>query len=211
MLDLDAPQLKGNAVITATAPANAIRSIDFAALGRSDIGVEAKFSAEQGRALVALLGLDRAVAAGEGAVQFEGSASGTWRAPLRLKAKITGAGLDAEADGSAEPWAQDAKANFNLRVRSADLGPLLDLKPTDRLAQNIALSSRVSLAGNKLNFDDLDSTIAGTRLRGRIALVLGDENPSTARSGWISSRWHRYLRWRSAPPDTMPPSRSVPD
>ena len=175
VLDLDAPQLKGNAVITATAPANAIRSIDFAALGRSDIGVEAKFSAEQGRALVALLGLDRAVAAGEGAVQFEGSASGTWRAPLRLKGKITGAGLDAEADGSAEPWAQDAKANFNLRVRSADLGPLLDLKPTDRLAQNIALSSRVSLAGNKLNFDDLDSTIAGTRLRGRIALVLGDE------------------------------------
>ena len=175
VLDLDAPQLKGNAVITATAPANAIRSIDLAALGRSDIGVEAKFSAEQGRALVALLGLDRAVAAGEGAVQFEGSASGTWRAPLRLKAKITGAGLDAEADGSAEPWAQDAKANFNLRVRSADLGPLLDLKPTDRMAQNIALSSRVSLAGNKLNFDDLDSTIAGARLRGRIALVLGDE------------------------------------
>jgi len=175
VLDLDAPQLKGNAVITATAPANAVRSIDLAALGRSEIGVEAKFSAEQGRALVALLGLDRVVAAGQGAVRFEGSASGAWRAPLRLKAKIMGAGLDAEADGSAEPWSQDAKANFNLRVRSADLGPLLDLKPTDQLAQNIALSSRVSLSGSRLNFDDLDSTIAGTRLRGRVALVLGDE------------------------------------
>ena len=175
VLDLDAPQLKGNAVITATAPVNAVRSIDLAVLGRSEIGVEAKLSAEQGRALVALLGLDRAVAAGEGPVQFEGSASGAWRAPLRLKARITGAGLDAEADGSAEPWAQDPKANFNLRIRSADLAPLLDLKPTDALAQNIALSSRVSLAGNKLNFDDLDSHIAGARLRGRMALVLGDE------------------------------------
>ena len=62
-----------------------------------------------------------------------------------------------------------------MRVRSADLAPLFDLRPADALAKNIALSSRVSLAGNKLNFDDLDSTIAGARLRGRLALVLGDE------------------------------------
>ena len=77
---------------------------------------------------------------------------------------------------TAEPWAQEAKASFNLRkVRSADIGPLLDLKPSDALAQNIGLSSRVSLAGNKLTFDDLDSIIAGSRLRGHVALTLGDE------------------------------------
>ena len=63
----------------------------------------------------------------------------------------------------------------NLKVRSADLAPLLDLKPSDTLAQNISLSSRVSLAGNRLTFDDLDSTIAGSRLRGRLAVTLGDE------------------------------------
>ena len=62
-----------------------------------------------------------------------------------------------------------------MKVRSADLGPLLDLKPSDTLAQNIGLSSRVSLAGNSLTFDDLDSTVAGSRLRGRVALTLGDE------------------------------------
>jgi hypothetical protein len=33
----------------------------------------------------------------------------------------------------------------SLKVRSADFGPLLDLKPSDTLAQNIGLSSRVSL------------------------------------------------------------------
>jgi len=54
--------------------------------------------------LLALLGLDRVIAAGEGSAQFEGSANGAWGAPLRLKAKISGAGLDAEAQGSAEPW-----------------------------------------------------------------------------------------------------------
>ena len=94
---------------------------------------------------------------------------------MRLKAKISGTGLDAEAEGTAEPWAQDARASLSLKVRSADFGPLLDLKPSDTLAQNIGLSARVSLGGNKLNFDDLDSTVAGSRLRGRVAVTLGEE------------------------------------
>ena len=175
VIDLDAPQLRGSATITAKPPVAAIRGIDLEALGRSELGVETKLSAEQGRSLLALLGLDRAVAAGDGPGQFEGSVTGAWRAPLRLKAKISGTGLDADADGSAEPWAQDAKANLNLKVRSADLGPLLDLKSSDTLAQGIGLSSRVSLADNKLTFDDLDSTIAGSRLRGRVSLTLGEE------------------------------------
>ena len=83
--------------------------------------------------------------------------------------------FDADADGSAEPWAPEAKANLSLKVRSADLGPLLDLKQGDTLAQNIGLSSRITLAGNSLTFDDLDSSIAGSRLRGRLAVTLGQE------------------------------------
>ena len=126
--------------------------------GAAKSGSSSKLSSEQGRALLALLGLDRAVAAGDGPAQFEGSATGAWGAPLRLKAKISGTGLEAEAEGSAEPWAQEAKASLSLKVRRADFGPLLDLKPADTLAQNIGLSSRVQLTGNKLTFDDLDSS-----------------------------------------------------
>jgi uncharacterized protein involved in outer membrane biogenesis len=175
VIDVEAPLLKGVTTITAKPPVAAIHGIDLAALQRSELGIESSLSSTQGRALLALLGVNSVIAAGEGPAQFEGSAAGAWGAPLRLKAKISGAGLDAEADGSAEPWAQDAKASLNLRVRSADLGPLLDLKPSDTLAQNIGLSARVSLAGNKLTFDDLDSSIAGSRLRGRVAVALGDE------------------------------------
>jgi large subunit ribosomal protein L24 len=115
------------------------------------------------------------VAAGDSPAQFEGSATGGWRAPLRLKARIWGAGLDADAEGSAEPWASEPKASVNLRMRSADLGPLLDLKPQDALARDIRLSSRVSLAGNRLTFEDLDGIIAGSRLRGRLALTMAEE------------------------------------
>jgi large subunit ribosomal protein L24 len=175
LLELDAPQLKGRVNVTATPPLADIRGANFVALGRSEVAVTSNLSTGQGRALLALLGLERVVAAGEGPAQFEGTASGAWGAPLRLKAKISGTGLDAETEGSAEPWAQEARANLSLNVRSADLGPLLDLKPEDTLAQNIGLSSRLALAGNRLTFDDLDSSIGGSRLRGRVAVTLGEE------------------------------------
>jgi len=98
-----------------------------------------------------------------------------WRAPLRLKAKMSGAGFDAEAQGTAEPWAAEPKANVNLAVRGVNLAPLFNLQPSNSLAQNISLSSRASLTANTLTFDDLGGTISGSRLRGRIALALNDE------------------------------------
>lgn len=175
VLNLVAPQFKASATITAKPPAMAVRGVDLESLSRSDVGVEARVSSEQGRALLALLGLDRVVGAGDGPAQFEASATGAWHSPLRLKARIWGAGLDADAEGSAEPWTSEAKASINLKVRRASVGPLLDLKPSDALAQDVRLSSRVSLAGNSLTFDDVDSIVAGSRLRGRLALTMGDE------------------------------------
>jgi large subunit ribosomal protein L24 len=175
VIDLDAPQLKGSATITAKPPISALRGIDVDTLRNGEIGIESKLSSEQGGALLALLGLDRAVAAGDGPAQFEASVAGAWRAPLRIKVKLSGSGLDAEAQGSTEPWAQQPSANLNLKVRSADLAPLFNLKSPGTPAQNVSLSSRVSLKGNRLTFDDLDSTISGSRLRGRVALTLDEE------------------------------------
>ena len=174
-LEFDAPQLKGIATITAKPEVAAMRGIDLDALQRSEFSIESKLSSERGRSLLALLGLDRAIAGGEGAAQFEGSVAGVWRAPLRLKAKMSGAGFDAEAQGTAEPWGAEPKANVNLAVRGVNLAPLFNLQPSDSLAQNISLSSRASLTANKLTFDDLGGTIAGSQLRGRIALALDDE------------------------------------
>jgi hypothetical protein len=100
--------------------------------------------------------------------------TGVWGSPLRLKASLSGAGLDAEAQGTAELAAPQPKGSVSLKVRSVNLAPLLGLKPSDASAQNISLSSHVSLAGDRLTFDDLDSTIAGSRLRGRMAVTLDD-------------------------------------
>src|SRR5438477_431653 len=173
--ELDAPQLKGIAAITVKPEVSAMRAIDLDALQRGEFSIESKLSSERGRSLLALLGLDRAIAGGEGPAQFEGSVAGVWRAPLRLKAKMSGAGFDAEAQGTAEPWAAEPKANVNLAVRGVNLAPLFNLQPSNSLAQNISLSSRASLTANTLTFDDLGGAISGSRLRGRIALALNDE------------------------------------
>jgi uncharacterized protein involved in outer membrane biogenesis len=175
VLDLNAPQLKGHVTLGASPDVAALRAIDIEKLRGSEFSIATKLSSDQGRSLLVLLGLDRTIAAGDGPAQFEGSVAGMWRAPLRLNVKLSGAGLDGEAQGTAEPWAQDAKASISLKVRSASLAPLLDLKPSDALAQTISLSSHVSLIGSKLTFDDLDSTISGSRLRGRVAVSLTDE------------------------------------
>jgi large subunit ribosomal protein L24 len=159
----------------ATPPVDALRGFDLNTIGRSNVDVETKLSAEHGDALIALLGLNHVVASGDGGMQFEGSVSGVWRQPLRLNAKMWGAGIDAEAQGTAEPWAQAPKASVSLKVRSVNLAPVFGLKPSDPMVQNIRLFARASLAGNKLNLDDIDSVAAGSRLRGRLAVVLDEE------------------------------------
>jgi large subunit ribosomal protein L24 len=101
---------------------------------------------------------------------------------VRLKARLSGAQLDAEAQGSGEPWAPEPKAVVNLSLRRANLAPLFDLGPSD-LAQTISLSSRLTLVGSKLSFDDLDGVFGGSRIRGRVALNLGDEKSVSGEVG----------------------------
>jgi len=175
VVDLDAPQLKGTTTVTAKPQASALRGFDLEAVRRTEVGVDLKMSAEQGGLLLAVLRLDRVVTTGNGPAQFEANASGTWGAPLRLNAKISGAGLDGDAQGTAEPWSDTAKASLNLRIRSANLAPLVGLRPQDTAAQNVKLFGRLSLAGDRLSLDDLDSIAGGARLRGHLALTFGED------------------------------------
>jgi uncharacterized protein involved in outer membrane biogenesis len=173
VLDLDAPQLKATATLTAQTPAAAIGGIDLERLRSSDFTLDSKVSTPQAGALLALLGLDRVVAPGEGASQFEGKLTGAWRRPLQLSAKLSGGGLDADAQGSVE--LSEPKGSVNLRVRNVNLAPLLGASPTGKPAQNVSLSSRLTLTGNRLTFDDLDGNAAGSHLRGHLAVALDQD------------------------------------
>lgn len=175
VFDLDAPQLKATATLVAQTPVAAVNGIDIDRLRNSDFALESKLSTPQAGALVALLGLDRVVAPGEGASQFEGKLSGAWRRPLQLNARLSGGGLDADAQGSVELSTPEPKASVSLRVRNANLAPLFGISPADKSAQNVSLSSRVGLSGNRLSFDDLAGSAAGSHLRGHLAMTLDQD------------------------------------
>ncbi|MBV8921974.1 AsmA family protein [Bradyrhizobium sp.] len=175
VVDLDSAQLKGTTTLSAKPRSASLRGFDLADIGRNEISLETHLSAERGATLFTLMGIDHMIAGGDGPAQLEGTASGAWHAPQRISVKMWGAGVDADIQGTAEPWADPAKANVGLRVRSVNLAPLFGLKTAEAAAQNIRLFSHVSLLGNKLTFEDLDSIAAGSRLRGHLALSLGEE------------------------------------
>ena len=208
VFDLDVPQLKGTATITARPVIAAVRGIDLDALGRSEINLESKLSASRAVRVAGAAGARSRDRRGRWPGAIRRLLTGVWRAPLRLKVKM-GGGLDAEAEGTAEPWAAEPKASVNLKVRSVDLAPLFDLKPSADPVRNISLSSRVSLAGNRLSFDDLDSTISGSRLRGRLALILDQEKNVEGEVGLDTLDLGPAFAACDRRRDTMPPSRSV--
>jgi large subunit ribosomal protein L24 len=174
-LDFETPEMRGHVQATTTPPASALGSIDVGALLGGEFDAQARLSSERGSALLTLLGLNGVMAAGEGTARFEGSVSGAWRRPLQLNARLSGGGLDADAQGSIELSASEPKANVGLRVRNANLAPLFGIGSSENSLQKVNLSSRVTLSGNRLTFDDLDGTASGSRLRGHLAITLDQE------------------------------------
>ncbi len=175
VLDIDAPQLKGAVTLTATPKIDVARGFDLAASRGNEFKLETRLSANQTASMLTALGLDRIVSAQDGPAQFESSAAGVWGSPLQLTAKLTGAGVDGDIQGTSDPWADQFTAALNVAVRRADLAALFDLKPSSVPSLNIALSSRLGVAGNTFTFENLDTTMGGSRIRGRLALTRGDE------------------------------------
>jgi large subunit ribosomal protein L24 len=174
-LELDAPSLKGKATVAAQTPTTAVTGFDIDTLRNAEFELDSRFTTPQARSLLVLVGLDRAVAASAGAAQVDAKLSGAIGRQLQVNAKVSGSGLDAEAQGSVEPLGAEPKAKLNLRLRNANLAPLFGIVAGDTSAQIANFSSRVTLSGNKLALDDLDSTALGSHLRGHLAVTLDAE------------------------------------
>ena len=175
VLDIDAPQLKGSATLTATPAIDALHRLDLAEAARSPFTIETKLAADQTAVMQRLLGLDRVASVRDGPAQVEASIAGAWRAPLRVKARLAGAGFDGAIQGSGNPWAEPPAAEGTVTLREADLAALFGLKPASVPALGIGLKSRVAIAGDTATLEGIDGTAGGARLRGRLVLTRGEE------------------------------------
>jgi len=173
-LDLDSPALKGSINATTAPTIASLGTVDADAVKQNPFAVTAKLSAEHGAALMTALGLDQAIAAGNGAATLDLTLSGAWQQPLAVKAALAGRDLDATVEGTAEPWQSDIAAALNVALHKANLAPLAGARPADPPFM-VAATSHVDIAGNKVTLSGFDATLGASRLRGRLGLKLGDE------------------------------------
>jgi len=173
--DVAAPQLKATLQAVASPQVADLRAMDFDALALGSFSAEARVEAERASDLLALLGLDHVVASGDGAGRFEARASGLWREPMQVKVTLVAPALEAEAEGNAETEPEN-RANLKLRLRKADLSPLF--ARTEGAAapgREVTLTSLVSATAQRLSFDELNATLAGSKLKGHVAITLAPE------------------------------------
>ena len=147
---------------------NGETNADLTALATGDVQLAGKLGADDGRQLLALLGLSRFISADAGAGTLSFDAAGPLRGDLRIKGALAAGGLDANVSGTASLFAEPAKADLRVAMPHANLVPLRAGQP----AVPITLSSRIALIGQDLALNDIEAKVAGSALRGKLALTL---------------------------------------
>lgn len=144
---------------------------DPIAFSVGDLRLDAKFEADDGKALVAMLGLDRLVVANAGPGALTVNANGPARGDLRVESWLTAGGLEAYVSGVARLLADAPSAALRATIVKADMAPLRG-PSGGRAALPVALTTRVTLAGNDVSLADINATIAGSVARGKLEVGL---------------------------------------
>jgi len=193
--DIESPHLKATLRGSLSSPESILRDLSVVPLEHGKISFDGKLAADRASVVLGLIGLDHLVAGGDGATQAVGSAQGTWGAPLNVRLSLSGPNLDADAQGTLAPAtaaaafagggageSKPADLNANaagsetvttvmLAARKLDLAPLFEIAP-GRLPV-IAMTSRIALSSRELSFSDVDATVSGARVRGRLVVKRG--------------------------------------
>ena len=150
---------------------NGQANADPIALSLGDIKLDGMLAADDGKALVAMLGLDRVVAVDDGPGTLSVSASGPLRGQLKLTGKLAVGGLDANVSGTARLFAETQSAALQASIARADLSPLRG-PGHGGAALPVSLAAKIVLAGDDLSFADINANVGGANLRGKIGATL---------------------------------------
>ena len=146
---------------------------DWNRLSTANVRIEAAMDAARSAQLLKFMNLDRLVAAGNGPGQLKVQLAGPVNGDMTFDTQLSGEGLSARAIGTGSySDAQGIKAAVGLQINEADLKPL---RSTAGGSLPLRMKSRVSLAAGTMTFDDIDAKIAGSTVRGRLAV--GEATP----------------------------------
>ena len=146
---------------------DALTLTDVAKLGAAKLAVVGRLEAQDGGALVALVGLDRLVAVDKGVGRLDLKATGSVDGPMAVEAKIAAAGLDVSASGSVRlPLGHAATAGLALKLAKADL------RTVANGTVPASLTARLDLADDTVALTELSGQVAGADIGGRLAVGL---------------------------------------
>jgi large subunit ribosomal protein L24 len=149
---------------------NSETAADLTSFKSGNARVSAELNADDGKQLVAMLGLDRFVTADAGPGALTLGVSGPPNGELKVKATLKAGSLEANVSGTSQPFADKRSADLQATVTRSNFAPLRGAGGQAPLP--VTLSSHIALAGDDLAIDKIEATIAGTGLRGKIAATL---------------------------------------
>jgi large subunit ribosomal protein L24 len=134
-----------------------------------DVKLDGRLEADDGKMLLAILGLDRVFAlnAGPGALTL--TAIGPADGDLKIDGKLSAAGLEAAASGTAKLFTDTPSAALNASITQADAAPL---HGGGQGALPVTLAGKIGLSGQQLTFTDIKAKVADSALRGKLSVTL---------------------------------------
>lgn len=136
-----------------------------------DTRFDGELTADDGRALVQLLGLDRAVFVDKQPGRLSLAGHGVLNGDLHVDAKLATGGLVASANGTARLFGSEPATAILDTTLSADIR--LPRRGEVESKLPLALTSRVTSKQGVLTLDDLAGTVAGVPVRGRLEAGVG--------------------------------------
>jgi large subunit ribosomal protein L24 len=149
---------------------NGETTTDLVSLGAGNVKLSGKLTADDGKQLLAVLGLDRFAAVDTGAGVLTVDASGPLRGDMQIGAKLEAGGLSANAAGTADIVAGKPSAKLRAEIARANLAPFRSSGGQGSLP--VTFSGRIALSGEDLALSDVTATVAGAALRGNLAVTL---------------------------------------
>jgi uncharacterized protein involved in outer membrane biogenesis len=145
---------------------------DWSKRSVANVRVDGTVDAPDGSALIRFVNLDWLVAVGNGPARLKMQAAGPVTGDTTFEARLSADGLSAQASGNGRlSEGEGIKATAAVRVLSADLRPVL----AARSPLPLQMTSRVTIAGGTMAFENIDARLAGSGIRGRI--TVNDASP----------------------------------
>ena len=152
--------------------------LDIAALGAAQMNVSGRVDADEGAALMDLIGLDRFIAVDKRPGRLTLTAKGQLGGDLVVDSQLAVGALGISANGSMRvSGGAGPSAGLNLKIVNANIRSPRTL-PADRPAELLptSVSASVDLTDETL-FTEVAGTVAGTNVAGRV--VLRNQQPMT--------------------------------